>query len=135
MGSVSKVSSISRGILSDQDEFLNSLIRKSFGLFQDGSKLSASVLTSDLRNSAKGAGIGATLCNLQVSNERRGGENSRRLFIVKKSGLGKKTLSLWFLRQQFGKVLKSSCANEEVYLRQFLFQELSHIVGGDIRKQ
>jgi hypothetical protein len=115
-GSIAKVPSISGGILSNQDEFLNSSIRKSPGLFQDGSKLSASITTPDLWNRAKGTGIGTTLCNLQISNERRGGKNSRRPFIMKESGLGKETLSLWSLRQQFGKVLECSRANEEVYL-------------------
>jgi hypothetical protein len=89
------------------------------GFYQDGSKFSTLIVTPDLWNRAEGAAIGTTLCNLEISSERGCGENSRRLFIIKKSGLGKKTLSLWFLRQYFGKVLKCSRADEEVYLRQF----------------
>jgi hypothetical protein len=117
MGSITEVSPVSGGILSDQDEFLNSLIRKSLSLIKDRSKFSTSVTTSDLWNGAKGAGIRTTLCNFQVGNERRGREDSRRLFIIEKSRFGEVTLSLWFLFQKFRKVLKVSRSNKEVYLR------------------
>jgi hypothetical protein len=85
--------------LSDQNKFLYPLIRKHPGLVQDGSKFSASVTTPDLPNRAKGAGIGTTLCNLEVSDEGRGGENARRLFIIEESGFRDKTLALRFLRE------------------------------------
>jgi hypothetical protein len=102
---------------------------KPSGLFQDGTKSSTPVTASDLRDGAKGATIGTTFCNLHVSDERRGGQNARRFFIVKESGLGKKAFSLRLLREQLGELLKRSGADEEVHFGQFLFQNLSISLG------
>jgi hypothetical protein len=83
------------------------------------------ITASDPRNGTKGAGIGTTLCNLQVSDEGRGGENSRCRFIVEKSGFGEEALSLRFLLQELRNVLEVSGANKEVHLWQFLFQDFA----------
>jgi len=129
IGSISKVSSISGGVLSNQDEFLDALIRKPLSLSQDGSKFPTSITTPDLWNRTKGACIGATFRNLQVGSRRRGGKNSRRPFAVKKSGFRKETLSPWLPREKFGKVLERSGPDEEVHLWQFLFQNFPISLG------
>jgi hypothetical protein len=85
IGTALKIFSVSSRILSDQDEFLDPLIPKSFCLIDHGSDLPASIRASDLGDRAKGAAIRTAFCNLEIGDERRGGKDSRCLFIVKKS--------------------------------------------------
>jgi hypothetical protein len=91
---VSAVFSIGGGILSDEDKFLDSPVRKPFCLFQYRPRTSTSIRSSDLRNGAEGAGFRATLCDLKIGGKGRGGEDSGCPFVIEKSGFGDETLSL-----------------------------------------
>jgi hypothetical protein len=72
---------------------------------------------SDLRYGAESAMIGATFCDLKVGDKRRSGKDSGSLFIVEKSGSGKKSLFPPLPFQDLGQVLKGSSADEKVHLR------------------
>ncbi len=97
MGPVVQIPPIGSRILGNEDDFLNSLINKPPGLFENRSNPSAPVRPPDLWNRAEGAEIGTAFRDLEISVERWGGENSGCLFVVEKSGLGKEVLGLLVL--------------------------------------
>ena len=97
MGPVVQILPIGSRILGNEDDFLDSLIDKPPGLFENRSNSSAPVRPPDLWNGAEGAEIGATLRDLEISGKRWGGENSGCFFVVEKSGFGKEALRLLVL--------------------------------------
>jgi hypothetical protein len=91
IGSVFHIPPVGGCVLGNEDDLPDTSIGKPFSLVEDGSKFSAPIGSPDHRHRAEGAGIGAALGDLQISQIRRRGEDSWRPLIIKKGRFREKT--------------------------------------------